>query len=277
MTILYLISKILTYPGAYMKGFWEHCTCRILRLQVTDRRYLRADQTCGHVLHAPAMSPAKAFLLSWLPNLAQSLLGWIFLGASVGPLLIFGLRGQNETSLFVLEAVALFLGISLVCNAFPQWDDAKRHWRLFYGKLTPEEELLAQALVYEAEAVSAEEAQGEDDAPAEEDILAEEPAAAENVLADEEPQAAQPGGEIAKAMAEVAAEQICEAAEDEDSSEQELAEPAPTEIPRFAGLAGKIIFAPANVYFMAGAWLERCGITTYLSFAAAIALLIIRS
>jgi len=152
MKTLYLITKILTYPGAFMKGFWEHVACRILRLRVTDRRYLRPNEACGHAAHAPAMTPAKAYLLSLLPYLAQRALGWIFLGASVAPLLIFGMRGLEENPLLVLEIVALFLGISLVCNAFPQWEDAKRHWRLFYGAPTPEEE---QAMAEYSEALLA--------------------------------------------------------------------------------------------------------------------------
>ena len=34
MTKLYIIGKILTFPGAYIKGFWEQLTCRILGLPV---------------------------------------------------------------------------------------------------------------------------------------------------------------------------------------------------------------------------------------------------
>jgi len=150
MKTVYLITKILTYPGAFMKGFWEHVACRMLRLRVTDRRYLCFNELCGHVAHAPAMTPAKAYLLSLLPYIAQRILGWVFVGAAAAPLLIFNMRTQAENPLFLLEVAALFLGLSLVCNAFPQWEDAKRHWRLFYGGPTPEEE---QAMAEYSEAL----------------------------------------------------------------------------------------------------------------------------
>lgn len=34
MTKLYIIGKILTFPGAYIKGFWEQLTCQIGRAHV---------------------------------------------------------------------------------------------------------------------------------------------------------------------------------------------------------------------------------------------------
>lgn len=294
MNILYLISKILTYPGAFMKGFWEHCTCRILRLPVTSRSYLLADSTCGHAVHVPAATPAKAFLLSWLPYVAQRILAYILLGASVGPLLVFGLRGQSETYLFVAEAIALFLGVSLFCNSFPQWDDAKRHWRLFYGKITPEEQQAAleaaaaeQAALQQALAEADEAAEDEPvDEAAEEEItegaseenFSEEEAAEEEAAAEE---AAEESAAFESLVAAVAAEESSEAGEedeDEDEDEDDEEEQPPMiVVPKFARLPAKIILAPANAFFLAGAWLEHLGIPVYLSFAAAIALLIIRS
>ena len=244
MKIVYLITKILTYPGAFLKGFWEHLTCRILKLQVTERRYLRPDETCGHAAHAPAMTPAKAFLFSWMPYLAQHMLGFIFLGASVPSLLIFGMRDLEQNPLAVVQYAALFLGLSIICNSFPQWEDAKRHWRLFYGAPTPAEE---QAMREYSEALM--EAFDAVPAPVEDEdaIAVEEAVAEEEVIASEEP-------------AEVIPPAL----------------PEMPELPRFAGLAGKIILAPANAYFLAGAWLEKYGITTIAAIAITIAVLLLR-
>ena len=261
MNTLYLITKILTYPGAFLKGFWEHLTCRILKLQVTERGYLRPTELCGHAVHAPALTPGKAYLLSLLPYLPQRILGWIFVGASAPPLLLFGLRGQAENPMLILQAVALFLGISLLCNAFPQWEDARRHWRLFYGKPTPEEEQAARD--YAEALLAAFEAVQDTEEAAEE--VAEPEAEAE-----------------AEAEAEPETETEIEA-EPEPEPEPE-AEPAPAApvlpelppLPRFAGLAGKLILAPCNAYFLAGAWLERFGIPTIAAAAVTAALLIFR-
>ena len=256
MKILNLITKILTYPGAFMKGFWEHLTCRILRLQVTDRRYLRPNELCGHAAHTPAMTPAKAFLLSWMPYIAQRILGWIFVGASAVPILLFNMRGQAENPMFLLQCVALFLGISFLCNAFPQWEDAKRHWRLFYGGFTPEEEqamaAYSEALLAAFDAVQ----------PAEEPTGGEEEA-----------------GPEAEAEPEIEAEPDAEPEAEpalEEQAEEIPALPELPDLPRFAGLAGKIIFAPCNAYFLAGAWLEKFGIPTILAIVATVALLIFR-
>jgi len=238
MKTLYLITKILTYPGAFMKGFWEHVACRILKLQVTDRRYLRPNESCGHAAHAPAMTPAKAFLLSFLPYIAQRILGWIFLGASVAPLLLFNLHSPAENPLFVFQIVALFLGISIICNAFPQWEDAKRHWRLFYGALTPEE---GQAMQEYSEALLA----AFDAVPEAEAPEAETPVEAE---------------EQAEPEAEIIPPEL----------------PELPDVPRFAGKAGKIVLAPCNAYFLAGAWLERYGIPAILAIVITAAVLVFR-
>ncbi|MDR0531048.1 MAG: hypothetical protein LBG83_03160 [Oscillospiraceae bacterium] len=139
MRILYLITKIITYPGAFLKGFWEHVTCRMLKLPVRSTQYLRSSDWCGHAEHDPANTPAKAWLMCFLPWLAQCVLGSIFLAASAIPLLLFGLRGTDQTQFFWLEIICLFLGLSIACNAFPQRGDAKRMWHLFYESPTEDE------------------------------------------------------------------------------------------------------------------------------------------
>jgi len=184
MKVIYIITKIIAYPGAFLKGFFEHLACRILKIEVTDQNYLAPDWHCGHVKHEVVNSAGKAFLLTLLPYLAQRALGWIFFLASFAPLLLFGMRGSQDSYFFFLYVAALFFGLSLLCNAFPQWEHAKRQWQLFYGK-------------------------------AKEDI--------------------KPAGGLAR-----------------------------------------IILAPCNAWFVAGAWLEKHGIPTILAFGAAIVGLALR-
>lgn len=285
MNILYLITKIITYPGAYLKGVWEHLACRMLRLPVRGRFYLQGNEWCGHAEHEPAMTPAKAFLLSFIPFVLQCVFGAVFLGASAGPLLIFGLRGGEIVwFLFFLEIVCLFLGISMACNAFPQWTDAKRQWHLFYGKPTAEELALMEAEIEEAAIEAIEEA--EEEAEIDEE--------AATVLVEEIVITAEAPEGIGEAATEVMAEEdLCDEARDEDEAAQENdeaaqeddddeaaeeilgeADAAAAQPIKFAGLAGKIIFAPCNAFFLAGAWLERCGITTILALGITAALLV---
>ena len=134
MRIVYIITKIIAYPGAFLNGFFEHLACRILKIEVTEANYLSPDWHCGHVKHEEVNSAGKAFLFTLLPYLAQRALGWIFFAASFAPLLLFGLRSNRESSFFFLYIVALFFGLSMLCNAFPQWEHARRQWQLFYGK-----------------------------------------------------------------------------------------------------------------------------------------------
>ena len=284
MKIIYLITKIITYPGAYLKGFFEHLTCRALGLPVLSNRYLRSTLWCGHAEHLPAVTPAQAFLLCFFPFMLQFLLGGIFLGASVGPLLIFGLRSSAETSFFWLEVISLFLGISLMCNAFPQWSDAKRLWHLFYGKPNEEELALMEAetkealaaielLEEEAAIAAAMEAQETAILSGEElsdEELADEFAADELV---EEASEESPAEEFA-ADEELSGEEFA----GEDFANEEPAENDPFALapaPRFAGLFAKIIFAPCNLFFMAGAFMEYTGLSTILALGVTIAALIL--
>jgi len=249
MNMLYLITKTITYPGAYLKGVWEHMTCRTLRIPVRSRSYLRANEWCGHAEHEPAMTPVKAFLLCFLPFLAQCVFGAVFLGASVGPLLVFGVRGGEVAWLvFFFAAVCLFLGVSVACNAFPQWSDAKRLWHLFYGKPTEEELALLEADIAQTVAAIEEIEEAEEDDE------------------DEEEEAFDEGEEIEE-FGDLWTQ------EDVDTAAQPTAPPQTA--PKFAGLFGKILFAPCNAFFYAGAALERWGVTAILAVGITVLLLIL--
>ena len=285
MKIIYLITKIITYPGAYLKGFFEHLTCRALGLPVRSNRYLRSTLWCGHAEHLPAAAPAQAFLLCFIPFMLQFLFGCIFLGASVGPLLIFGLRGPAETSLFWLEVICLFLGFSLVCNAFPQWSDARRLWHLFYGKPNEEELALMEAETKEAlaaielldeEAANAAAVEAQETAILTgEELAGEEPTSgtlAEEFAGEEEILEEEFAAEDA-VFAEASAEELAEEFTGEEPAENNPF--ALTPAPKFAGLFAKIVLAPCNLFFMAGAFMEYTGLSTIAAIAITIAALIL--
>ena len=54
MRTVYIITRIITFFGAYLRGFWEHLTCKILALPVEVPGYLRLDEACSHVEHSLA-------------------------------------------------------------------------------------------------------------------------------------------------------------------------------------------------------------------------------
>ena len=111
MTKLYIIGKILTFPGAYIKGFWEQLTCRILGLPVEVPGYLRIDEACGHVEHAFAKKGFASYLMATGPGFMNFITG---------------------VPLFILYVLMLYVGVSLLCNVFPLTEDILNFWYIAY-------------------------------------------------------------------------------------------------------------------------------------------------
>jgi len=74
MTVIYVLSKILTFPGALTKALFEQIMCRIFKCPVEDNRYLRTDKMCGHIEHEAINSPVKSYLFCFIPGLLNFLL-----------------------------------------------------------------------------------------------------------------------------------------------------------------------------------------------------------
>ena len=45
-TVIYFIGKVLTFPGAYIKAFFEHLIARAFSIPVEDTKYLRFTDGC---------------------------------------------------------------------------------------------------------------------------------------------------------------------------------------------------------------------------------------
>lgn len=124
MTKLYIIFKVLTFPGAYLRGFWEQLTCKLLGLPVETPGYLRIDEACGHVEHALAAKSGAAYLIATGPGFMNLMTGFpIFLMGYVN-IAVMGISFSDSPTLFILYAVMLYLGISLLCSLFPLVEDA---------------------------------------------------------------------------------------------------------------------------------------------------------
>ena len=132
MNVIFVISKYLTVVGALLKGFWEHLFCRMLAVPVQDARYLQANELCGHVEHDVSKSKPVNFLICYLPGFMNRLFGYgMAAGGFVG---LFYLRVTPNTVIFWVYAVLLYLGVSLMCNNAPLYEDALSNWELLYGK-----------------------------------------------------------------------------------------------------------------------------------------------
>lgn len=132
MTALYIASKILTFPGAFIKGFWEQLTCKLLGLPVEVPGYLRIDEACGHVEHAFPKKGWPAYLVATGPAFMNFNIGlWIFLAGFLN-LRFMGITPADSTAFFVIYVVMTYVGISMLCNVFPLVEDAMNLYDLLY-------------------------------------------------------------------------------------------------------------------------------------------------
>lgn len=132
MTKLYIFSKILTFPGAYLRGFWEQLTCKILGLGVEIPGYLRIDEACGHVEHALAKKGFYAYLIATGPGFMNFMTGIPIFVAGFWNLKYMGMTYRDSVPLFVLYLLMTYVGVSLLCNLFPLVEDAMNLNDLLY-------------------------------------------------------------------------------------------------------------------------------------------------
>lgn len=141
MTVLYVITKILTFPGALTKAFYEQIMCRILKCPVEDNRYLRTDEMCGHVEHEFIERPVASFMYCFIPGFLNFLLAMfvglfplvnvVYLGNYSGfvassSVLASAITDANAVALIdaLLPILFVWLTVSLLNNLFPLVEDA---------------------------------------------------------------------------------------------------------------------------------------------------------
>lgn len=124
MTALYIASKILTFPGAYLRGFWEQLTCKILGLPVEVPGYLRIDEACGHVEHAMAKKGFAAYLMATGSGFMNLMTGVPLFLAGFLNIKYMGITPYDSVGLFVFYVLMMYVGISMLCNLFPLVEDA---------------------------------------------------------------------------------------------------------------------------------------------------------
>ena len=146
MTVFYVITKFLTFPGAITKALFEHIMCKICKAPVEDTRCLRTDEMCGHIEHELIEKPAASFWFCFIPGLLNFLLGMClslfgivnvyllgnYSGFISGNSLLSNLFAkaltQNvnlvSTVDFLLPIVFLWFGFSMFVNMAPLPEDA---------------------------------------------------------------------------------------------------------------------------------------------------------
>lgn len=121
MTALYVITKYLTFPGALVRGFWEHIICRICKVPVEDNRIIKSDETSGHIEHELMPTARSAFAICFVPAFLNGILAlFLAIGSTLG-LFLFEMSDIAST---IVNIVSYWFAFSLYVNSYPMIEDA---------------------------------------------------------------------------------------------------------------------------------------------------------
>lgn len=129
MTIIYIITRFLTFPGALVRGLFEQIVCRIHKTPVEDNRYLRSDENSSHIEHELMKTPGGAFAICFVPMLLQLILA-VFVCVTASADLLY--LGYFSMPAGIIDIVCLWVGFSLTVNCFPSVEDALNMWEKLY-------------------------------------------------------------------------------------------------------------------------------------------------
>ena len=117
MSIIYIIVKTLTLPGAMLHSFFEHMSCRASKVLVDDARAIQFNEMLGHIDHELIKRKGPSFDVCFIPFFFNLLLGFFTL--CHGATTVIYLGRYNDWFAWV----CLYLGISILTNLFPQIED----------------------------------------------------------------------------------------------------------------------------------------------------------
>lgn len=133
MRYINAIVKILTFPGGFLRGFWEQVLCKIYGVPVENKKYFQFNEMAGHVEHEPLPTASKSFWYCLTSGLLVFLAGIVF--ASFSVINLFYLDVANVVMRY-LSIYCLYLGFSMLTNIFPSVEDALMMWEKYksFGK-----------------------------------------------------------------------------------------------------------------------------------------------
>lgn len=130
MSVIYLITKWLTFPGAMFRAIVEHLVCRMCGIPVEDNRVVRNDRRFGHVMHEAAPTAGTAFALCFVPALICSLFASLLVIPASLALFVFQMTGWY---MIAVNIVAYWFAFSLFCNCYPLKEDVLNMKEKIYG------------------------------------------------------------------------------------------------------------------------------------------------
>lgn len=144
MGTLHAVMSVLTYPGVIFRMVLTQLLCRIFRCKVKKVKYISLARPCAVVEHEKFPGAPKRFWLCFLPFFLSFVVGLAILLPSTLQLFHLG----NATFLNILM---FWIGFSLICNMFPDYQDVCAMWSGIYkNEKTP---LIAKILLAPVNAV----------------------------------------------------------------------------------------------------------------------------
>lgn len=135
MRIIYVIGKYITFPGAFLRAFWEHLTCLLLGIPVENTGYLRADEMCGHIEHFLPKKASATYILATAPGVMGLLTGLPMLLLGFVNLRFMGFVFADSAILFILYIAMIYVGASIMCCLHPHYEVALNLWDITLSKL----------------------------------------------------------------------------------------------------------------------------------------------
>lgn len=133
MTVIYIICKILTCPGAYLRGFLEHIVAKICGCYIESDGYIRMDEVSGHTDHSFPLKKGGAVAIAFIPGILHFVFGVVLSFAGILPLALLKVDFSHHI-LFPVYIIVTYIGVSMLCNLFPLVDDALFCKERLYGK-----------------------------------------------------------------------------------------------------------------------------------------------
>lgn len=121
MTAVYIITRFLTFPGALVRGFFEHLVCRICGIPVEDNRIVRRDELSGHIEHELFPKARGAFAICFVPAFMNGILSFLLFLCPFVNLFLFEMNGVLS---IILGVISYWFAFSLYVNSYPTIEDA---------------------------------------------------------------------------------------------------------------------------------------------------------
>lgn len=130
MRTLNMIAKILTFPAAFLKGFWEQLLCKMMGCPVESKKIFQSGEMAGHIEHEPFPTAAKSFWFCFVTGFMMFLTGLIFAVPAV--INLFYLDSASPIVRF-FSIFYLYVALGAFTNIFPSVEDALMMWEKYKG------------------------------------------------------------------------------------------------------------------------------------------------